>query len=383
TYGEAQAAVDGAPSEAAAPLLEPVIRPLFAAYAALAAARERRSPLELDLPERRVRIGESGEIASIELRERFDAHRLVEEFMILANVAAAEALETRRVGLLYRVHEEPTTEKIEALREILHSAGVPLAKGQVMTPRLLNRALAAARGTENAEMINISVLRAQTQAYYWPENLHHFGLALRSYAHFTSPIRRYADLIVHRALIRALGLGADPRADGLSALEEEGLADTAEHISMTERRAMAAERDTTDRYLARHLSDAEGAEFEARISGVQRFGLFVKLEETGADGFVPISTLEGDRFRHDEAGGRLIGERSRLEIPLGATARVRLLEATPVSGGLVFELTDWRAVARKGDGARRGASTLKKGKRPAKPKGIGARLAKRRGRPKR
>ncbi|MEO1293503.1 MAG: ribonuclease R [Pseudomonadota bacterium] len=351
TYQQAQAAWEGEPDEMAEPLLETVIQPLFRAYHAAHEAREKRAPLDLDLPERKVTLTEDGQVESINLRERFDAHRMIEDFMILANVAAAETLEQQRMQLLYRVHEEPNPEKIEALREILGSIDVPLAKGQVMTPRLLNRALEAVEDTEHAELVNLAVLRAQTQAYYNAENFGHFGLALPRYAHFTSPIRRYADLIVHRALIKALGLGKD----GQTPAEEETLQATGDHISMTERRAMTAERDTIDRYLAAFLSSREGGEFEGRISGVQRFGLFVKLHESGADGFIPIATLGDEYFHYDEAGARLVGERSGTELRMGDEVRTRLREATPVTGGLLLELLGLPGTHGRGRSSGRGA----------------------------
>ncbi|MBX2853528.1 MAG: ribonuclease R [Rhodobacteraceae bacterium] len=348
TYEQAQAAWEGEADDQAGPLLDPVINPLYNAYHAARKAHERRNPLDLDMPERKVEIDAEGRVAAINFRERFDAHRLIEEFMILANVCAAETLEARRRPLLYRVHEDPNPERIESLREILASIGIPLAKGQTMTPRLLNQALDQAAETEHSELVNMSVLRAQTQAYYNAENYGHFGLALSRYAHFTSPIRRYADLIVHRALIRGLGFGPDGQTDA----EAEGLQATADHISITERRAMTAERDTTDRYLAAYLADREGAEFEGRISGVQRFGLFVKLKDSGADGFVPIATIGDEYFHYDEAGARLVGDRSGVELRMGAGVNVRLVEAAPVTGGLIFELLDLNTSRRRSSGAR-------------------------------
>jgi ribonuclease R len=347
SYAQVQAARDGRPDAAAQPFVEPVIAPLYAAYAALCQARAARAPLDLDLPERRIVLARDGRVTSVAFRERFDAHRLIEEFMILANVAAAETLEARRSPLLYRVHEEPPADKIDALREVAEGAGLALARGQVLRTRQLNRLLDQAAGGPAAEVMNLSVLRAMTQAYYGPENLGHFGLALRAYAHFTSPIRRYADLVVHRALIAAHGWGRD----GLSRAEIATLGETAEHISMTERRSMAAERDTTDRYLAAFLSDRVGAVFAARISGIARFGMFVRLDETGADGLVPISELGNEYFHYDRDSQTLMGDRSGLTLGLGTPVTVRLTEAVPVTGGLLLELVSVDGAAMPAGGA--------------------------------
>jgi ribonuclease R len=335
-YEEVQAGRDGRPNDRVAPLMDSVIAPLYAAYAALRAARDRRQPLELDLPERRIELDDEGQVTSVAFRDRLDAHKLIEEFMVLANVAAAETLKERKVPLLYRVHEEPSPEKLESLREIAGSAGFNLAKGQVLQTRHLNRLLAQAEGTEHAELMNISALRSMTQAYYAPENFGHFGLALRNYAHFTSPIRRYADLIVHRALISAHGWGED----GLDAAAQEGLKETGEHISVTERRSMEAERDTTDRYLATYLADRVGTEIEGRIAGVVSFGVFVKLDETGADGLVPIRTLGREYFQFDRDVQTLRGEKTGLTLGLGQRVLARIAEATPATGGLTLELLE-------------------------------------------
>ena len=333
SYAQVQEAREGRPDARTAPLLE-LIHPLYGAYEALRRAREARQPLELELPERKIVLGEDGKVASVSFAERFDAHKLIEEFMVLANVAAAEELIRLKRPLLFRVHEEPSPQKLDALREVAEASGFVLAKGQVLKTAHLNRLLAQAEGSEFDELLNISTLRAMTQAYYSPENFGHFGLALRNYAHFTSPIRRYSDLIVHRALISAHGWGAD----GLSPWDVENLEDTAKLISDTERRSMAAERDTTDRYLAAYLSDRVGAEFTGRISGVQKFGLFVKLDETQADGLVPIRAIGREFFRYDEASQTLTGAETGLVIGLGQRVRVRLAEATPVTGGLTLDL---------------------------------------------
>ncbi len=254
--------------------------------------------------------------------------------MILANVAAAEELEKLRRPLLYRVHEEPSPEKLDALREVAQVSGFQLAKGQVLKTQHLNSLLDAAMGTEFSELINLSTLRSMTQAYYHNENFGHFGLALRSYAHFTSPIRRYSDLIVHRALISGHGWGKD----GLSPEDIDNLENTAAHISDTERRSMAAERDTTDRYLASYLADRVGNEFAGRISGIARFGVFVKLDETGADGLVPMRELGREYFHHDRDSNTLQGADTGTIIALGQRVTVRLAEAVPVTGGLLLEL---------------------------------------------
>jgi ribonuclease R len=375
-YAEVQAAIDGAADETTAPLLKDVIQPLYEAWRAVMRAREKRQPLDLDLPERRIELDEFGEVTSVAFRERLDAHRVIEEFMILANVCAAETLEAKRRALVYRVHEQPNPEKLEALREQVESVGLTLAKGQVLQTRHLNALLKQAEGSESDELVNIAVLRAQTQAYYSPHNYGHFGLNLAKYAHFTSPIRRYSDLIVHRALISAHGWAGKGKAnDGLTLEEEAVLDQTAEHISFTERRSMVAERDTNDRYLAAYLKDRVGAEFEGRVSGVARFGFFVKLDETGADGLVPVSTIGREFFRYNQDAATLVGAETGLTIAMGARATVRLAEAVPVTGGLIFELlsVEGGKVAR-GGGGRRGPGTPRR--KLAKDKAKRARAAK-------
>ncbi len=333
-YQEVQEAMDGTPNARCAEMLDEVIRPLYAAYTALKDARNRRQPLELDLPERKIVLDDNGVVASVNFRDRLDAHKLIEEFMVLANVCAAETLIAKRAPQLFRVHEEPSKDKLDNLRDTANAAGLNLAKGQVLQTRHLNVLLNAAAGTDDAELINISTLRSMSQAYYSPENFGHFGLALKNYAHFTSPIRRYSDLIVHRSLISSHGWGDD----GLQAEEIENLEKTASHISDTERRSMMAERDTTDRYLAAYLSERVGNEFTGRISGIARFGAFVKMDETGADGLVPVRTLGREFFHFDAEGGTLMGSETGMTISLGQRVTVRLTQAAPVTGGLELEL---------------------------------------------
>ncbi|MEM7631436.1 MAG: ribonuclease R [Pseudomonadota bacterium] len=333
-YEEVQAAIDGQPNDRTLGLLETVLQPLYAAWKALVTARQERQPLELDLPERQIILDEDEAVSSVAFKERLDAHRLIEEFMVLANVAAAETLQAKKSPLLFRVHEEPSQDKLDALRETASAAGLTLAKGQVLQTAHLNRLLAQAAGTEDAELIHISTLRSMTQAYYSPENFGHFGLALKNYAHFTSPIRRYSDLIVHRALISAHGWGKD----GLSPEELERLEQTAKHISDTERRSMTAERDTTDRYLAAYLSERVGDEMEGRVAGIAKFGIFVKLDASGADGLVPMRAIGAEYFHFDREENTLMGSDTGLVIRLGMRATVRLAEAVPVTGGIALDL---------------------------------------------
>jgi len=334
SYGQAQKAIDGLPDDAAGPLLDSVLKPLWAAYATVGKARDVRSPLDIDSPERRIVLNAEGEVTSIAKRERLDAHRLIEEFMIQANVCAAEALEQKKSPLIYRVHDTPSEMKLFSLGDFLATIGISWNKGEPAKTERFNRLLTETRDGPHAEVVNEVVLRTQMQAHYSPDNIGHFGLNLDRYAHFTSPIRRYADLIVHRALIRALKLGDD----GLTDNEIARLEATADHITAAERAAMAAERDATDRYVAAFLEDRVGAEFEARITGVTRFGLFIRLDDTGADGLIPVSTLGGEYFVHDDRTHALVGERSGRRWRLGARVEVRLKEATPVTGGLLFEM---------------------------------------------
>ncbi len=334
-YAQVQAAIDGRPDDATQPLLDLVIAPLYAAYAALKRARDQRAPLDLDLPERKILLKPDNTIDRVISPQRLDAHRLIEEFMILANVAAAETLERLGVPLIYRVHDEPAAEKLHALREFLATLDISLPKSGALRPDGFNRILDRVKGRDVENLVNEVVLRTQAQAEYAAENYGHFGLNLKRYAHFTSPIRRYADLVVHRALIRALKLGDD----GLPTPETvRSLAETSARISAAERRAMAAERDTVDRLIAHFLADRVGAVFKGHIGGVTRSGLFVKLDDTGADGFIPAASLGDDYFRYHERGHALVGDAGGKTYRLGDAVTVRLVEAAPVAGALRFEM---------------------------------------------
>jgi ribonuclease R len=336
TYAKAQRAFDGAPDADMNAVTRATLAAVWACYQTLIIERQHRDPLDLDLPERRVILGEDGKIKSIAFRERLESMKLIEEFMVLANVAAAEVLEQKKSPLIYRIHEQPSKEKLFGFTDFLRTVSIDFAKGQVMKPGVFNRILAKAKGGPHEAVMNDVVLRTQAQAVYSPESLGHFGLNLARYAHFTSPIRRYADLIVHRALVRAHKFGDD----GLTDREAGRLGEIAEHISMTERRAMAAERDSTDRYVAAFMEDRIGSTFDARITGVTRFGLFVRLAETGAEGLLPIRALGGEYFNHDEHKHALIGQRTGMAYKLGDIVAVKLVEAAPLTGGLRFDLAE-------------------------------------------
>ncbi len=333
-YPQAQSAIDGITDETTGPLLEPVLKPLYGAYAVLKAAREAREPLDLDLPERKLVLDQQGLVTDVIIPERLDAHRLIEEFMILANVCAAETLEKARIPLLYRVHDAPSLEKMQGLRDFLDTVGITLPKQGAVRPALFNRILGRVKDSPNEVLTNEIILRSQAQAEYAPENIGHFGLNLRRYAHFTSPIRRYSDLIVHRGLIRANAFGND----GLPDTTPDAMKKLGEDISACERRAMAAERETADRLIAQFLAEQVGASFSGRVTGVTRAGLFIRLDRTGADGLVPISTLGDQRFMHDEAAHALVGQTTGESFRLGDQVKVRLVEALPFAGALRFEM---------------------------------------------
>jgi ribonuclease R len=337
---------------------------LYAAFRALLAARVRRGTLDLDLPERKVVLNDQGQVADIAPRPRLDSHRLIEEFMVLANVAAAEELERLKRSCMYRVHAPPSDEKLANLRNFLATLDISLPAGNALHPRDLDHVLQKVAGTEQAPVVNEVMLRSQSQAAYSPDNIGHFGLGLARYAHFTSPIRRYADLLVHRALIAGLKLGLG----ALSPEESAAMEETAEHISATERRAALAEREAVDRYLSAYMADKVGATFAARVSGVARFGLFVTLQGSGANGLIPLSSLPDDYWMHDETTQTLNGRRTRQSFRLTQDVTVRLKEASPVTGGLVFELSRETL-----EGARIAAPNAASSSAPGAARGAGAR----------
>lgn len=374
-YEDAQAAVDQGDTPE-------YLDHLWQAWRALANAREKRDPLELDLPERRVKLDDAGQIIEIAVRERLDAHRVVEDFMIAANVAAAKALEAKTAPVVYRVHEPPAREKLIALRDYMATMGKKLALGQVVTPGLFNRMLKDVTDESEKAQVMEAVLRSQTQAYYGPANSGHFGLALGSYAHFTSPIRRYADLLIHRALVEAYGIeqpkppGSLPPTTGLSDRDRASLQQISDAISQTERRAMQAERGTIDRYVAAWLSGRVGETFDTRVTGVQSFGFFATIVGIGGDGLVPVSTLGAEHFRYDEAAQSLTGEQSGISYSPGDQLRLQLAEANALTGALKFVPVDADGKAIEP----RGQRPAPRRKRPGGPK-RGKYMAGKRGRP--
>jgi ribonuclease R len=333
TYQQAQDAFEGRPGEAAEPVLD-ILQDIYAAYQVMLEGRKRRQPLAIELPERRVHVNEAGEVTKITLRDRFDAHKLVEEFMVQANVAAAEALKEKKQPGIVRFHDEPGREKLQGLVEFLPALDLKFSLGERTTTARFNTLLEQAIRKDLSETVGMAVLRSQSQAVYSADQGGHFGLNLTDYAHFTSPIRRYADLIVHRALIDAYDLGED----GLGKEDSVRLQEIAEHISGTERKAMVAERDAKDRYIAAFLENRVGAEFGARITGVTKFGLFITLDETGADGLIPARNLGHEFYMFEEKARALVGVESGNRYKFGRAVRVRLEEATPVTGGLVFDM---------------------------------------------
>ncbi|MBF0250947.1 MAG: ribonuclease R [Alphaproteobacteria bacterium] len=359
TYTQIQRARDGQPDELTQPLLDGVIAPLYGAYECLLKAREERGVLELDIAERKILLDDDGNVTGVQERERFDSHKLIEEFMILANVAAAETLEKLHLPCMYRIHDEPALAKLDSLREFLKSVNLPFAKGQVIRASHFNQILAKVKGTPDSHLVSEVVLRSQSQAVYSPENIGHFGLALRRYCHFTSPIRRYADLLVHRALVRGLKLGKGKLEDDHKDFNEVG-----EHLSVTERNAAHAERDAVDRFAALYLSERVGQAFAGRINGVTRFGLFVTLDGTGADGLVPVRTLGEDYFIHDEHRHALRGRETGYEYRLGDPVEILVSEADPITGSTVFQMLSGGTPGKKPSVTRPPKSA-----KPGKPKG--------------
>ena len=336
TYEQVQAAFDGVTDTVTDVLVDDVLRPMHDAFLVLEKARNRRGALDINMPERQISIDETGTMTGVSLRVRLDTHKMIEEFMILANVAAAEALEAKSAPCIYRIHDKPDGDRIDNASNFLEGFGIKLAKGNVPKPEVLNSILKKVEGADHAHLVNEIILRSQSQAVYSPDNVGHFGLALQKYAHFTSPIRRYADLIVHRSIIRAYNLGEG----GLTDTETVTIGEIADHISKTERNSMEAERSAVDRFTASYLETRVAHEFTGRISGVTNFGLFVRLDENGADGLVPIRSLPNDYYEHVEKAHALIGKRTGRIFRLCAPVTVAIREADRLTGSCVLQIVN-------------------------------------------
>lgn len=304
------------------------IQHLYSAYALLKRATQAREPLDFDLPEYQVQMDEARtQILSIHKKSRLDSHRLIELYMIAANVAIAEVLLQARVAAVYRVHEAPEGDKWRDLKTTLKASGYS-AGATTPSTALLNKILRKAEQAEEAAIIHPLVLRAQMQAYYAADNGGHFGLNLTAYTHFTSPIRRYSDLLVHRALIHACNLGDVPVPD------RSRMPAIAQHISTTERKAMMAERDTMQRYRALYMQKHVGEYFTAYISGLCNAGLFLTLPDTGAEGFLQREELPRDFYQYDPKTMQLIGQRTKTVYRIGQEVAVQLLQVVPETGEL-------------------------------------------------
>ncbi len=376
TYEEIQAVVDAAdPGDAtgdasegvpgvaadAEPRLTALARPLYGAFRSLLDARETRGALDIEMPEMQVILNDDGQVTAITPRQRLDSHRLIEEFMVLANVAAAETLERRKRACVYRVHDVPNPDKVEEMRNNLEGFGIKFAKGQVLQAKLFNRVLAQAKDQDFQHSVNLLVLRSQSQAVYSPFNLGHFGLGLSRYAHFTSPIRRYSDLLVHRALIDAHDFGPD----GDRRTEADDLVTVCEHISMTERRASVAERSATDRFSAMFMANRVGEDLDAVICGVVYFGVFVTLGGGQADALLPVSSLPDDYYDHDPKTHALTGRHSGFSLKLGQSLTVKLREADPVTGRIRVDYVDGSTQNRPSRGPRKPSP----GRQQSRPRG--------------
>ncbi|MBM08657.1 MAG: ribonuclease R [Magnetovibrio sp.] len=335
TYNQVQSAYDGNLDPATQPLLNNVIKPLYHVYHCLAKARSKRHALELNLSEYKIILNQDGHVKHIEKNQQFDSHKLIEELMITANVAAAETLEKHKLPCIYRIHDQPAAEKIDTFIEFLASFNVRFSKGQVIKPIQFNQILTQVRKSPHRDVITEAILRTQAQAQYCPKNIGHFGLSLNKYCHFTSPIRRYSDLLVHRLLIDSLHLGTRK-----TTYNPANLTNVAKHISETERRASVAERESIDRYTAQHMTHHVGKTFAAKISGVTRAGIFINLDTTGANGFVPMRNLPHDYFEHDAILHTLQGRRTGLEFHLGQRVDVLLTEVVPLTGSMIFNILD-------------------------------------------
>ncbi len=332
TYKETAAALNGEFNTRTKKIFKTAITPLYEAYLALEQARKNRGALELETTEVKIRLDKNGDVAAVEKQESLVSHKMIEEFMIAANVAAARRLQLSTQPTMYRVHDRPPEEKLKEIKPLLDSLKLKLPNAPALKPEHLNRLIRLCRQKNHGGGIDDLVLRLQCQAQYSPQNIGHFGLGLKEYVHFTSPIRRYADLLIHRALINACGLSATQE----ELPSKRAFAETAEHLCSSERTAATAERDLTARYLSLYLKPLTGTEFEVKISGLTNAGIFVRIENLGAEGLIPMRSLPKDYYVLLDAGSCLKGTANKLKFRFGQTLSAVLCEAAPESGGLIF-----------------------------------------------
>lgn len=330
TYKEVNNAIDGQFNEQTKKIWTSVLQPIYEAYFALNKARMRRGALNIEGREVKIKFDKAGHILSIYKYEVLTSHKIIEEFMVTANVAAAMFLGKHKIVSPYRIHDKPLEEKLADIKPVLKQLHLRLPDYGALKPEHLNKLLNICHTKQICYGIDDMVLRLQCQAKYNPKNIGHFGLGLTQYVHFTSPIRRYADLLVHRGILEALKIG-NQAPTKLANMEL-----ICEHISSTERRAVNAERDVTARYIAMYLKPMVGMEFELKISGFNNAGIFVNIPSLGADGLIPMRSLPSDYYQLMPANSGLKGRRNRLEFSLGEDIKATLKEATPITGGLIF-----------------------------------------------
>lgn len=367
-YKEVQNAIDGNFNNNTLHIFKNVIQPIYEAYFAFDKAKKARGALELESDEIKIKIDKNGMVAKVEKYEIYTSNKIIEEFMVAANVCAAKALYGKNIPIMYRIHEKPLEEKLVDMKPLLQELGINLPDAPAIKPEHFNKVLELCAKKGYSDGISNLILRLQSQAKYSPSNIGHFGLALEDYAHFTSPIRRYSDILVHRALINAYNL---PDGGGLEKeATEKSFKEAGEHISQTERKAVNAERELVSRFLALYLEPSIGQDFEVKVSGVSTAGLFVKIESIGAEGLIPMRTMPDDYYDVEASNTMLVGrERS---FAMGEKLMAKLVETSPVSGGMIFKYIDSEQgvdyFEKKGNNRRQAVFAKVKNKPVKKPK---------------
>jgi len=334
TYEQVEKAIHGQTDDITKDLLDSVIQPLYGCYKSLKKARDLRGTIQVETVENVFLLNEDGSVKGVKAKNRLESHQIIEEFMIAANVAAAKTLQAKNWPTIYRIHERPDKMRLQNVCALAKSLRMPVKKfDNKNIINSLNEILFAAKKLPYSKLFNELILRSQAQARYSSHNMGHFGLNLSAYSHFTSPIRRYADLIVHRSLIAALELDnikhqpIDLDLDGIS-----------EHISKTERIAMEAEREVQDRFMAKYMQQHLGSIFDGTIVGVGIPGIFIELDNIGAQGFIPKQELGDDYFIFNETQHCYVGKRTRKIYQIGNRVKVVVTNADPILCSIGFSL---------------------------------------------